>query len=199
MIHVQEKPEPASFDAQVRQPGLTWLNKESIDLDQPVPPKTEIKACWRACLDDLYRSYDGYCAYLAVFFERTTGVGTVDHFVAKSKRADQAYEWKNYRLACSRMNSRKRDYEDVIDPFHVLEGDFYLELISGRIFANPGLVDERKSKINDSIVRLGLDDVWNREMRARYYQEYRQGYYNEDFLKRRSPFVWKEANRQGLL
>lgn len=199
MIRVQEKPEPASFEAAVRTPGLAWLNENGIALDQPVPPKVKMKAYWRECLDDLYREYEGYCAYLAVFFERTTGGGTVDHFVAKSKRADQAYEWKNYRLACSRMNSRKREYEDVIDPFEAQDDYFHLEVVSGRIFPNPQLSSSELARIEDTIKRLGLDDAWNREMRARHYQEYRQGDYTEDFLKRRSPFVWKEANRQGLL
>lgn len=199
MIRVTEKPEPSSFDAEVRKPGLDWLVRKGVPLDKAVPPKTALKPCWRACLDDLYTSYEGYCAYLAVFFERTTGGGTVDHFVPKSKRADQAYEWKNYRLACSRMNSRKSDYENVIDPFEANEGDFYLELVSGRIFANPRLSALEKNRVDETITRLGLDDPWNREMRARHYQEYFQGDYSEDFFKRRSPFVWKEAQRQGLL
>ena len=39
----------------------------------------------------------------------------------------------------------------------------------------------------------------NREMRARHYQEYRTGQYTAEFLEKRSPFVWAEAQRQGLL
>ena len=199
MIRVDKKPEPKSFDAAVRRPGLAWLREKGIALDQPVPPKTKLKAYWRKCLDDLYREYEGYCAYLAVFFERTTGGGTVDHFVAKSKSADQAYEWGNFRLACSRMNSRKSDFEDVIDPFEANDGDFHLELVSGRIFPNPLLPTAKKEKLGETIKRLGLDDGWNREMRARHYEEYCQGDFTESFLRRRSPFVWKEANRQELL
>jgi len=37
MIPVAEKPEPAVFDDQVRQPGLKWLQANSVALDQPPP------------------------------------------------------------------------------------------------------------------------------------------------------------------
>jgi uncharacterized protein (TIGR02646 family) len=199
MIHVAAQPEPASFDIEVRQKGLAWLRKRKIVLDQPLPPKTTIEPYWRHCLDDMHASYDGCCAYLAVFFERVTGGGSVDHFIAKSQRADLAYEWSNYRLACSRMNSRKREYDDVLDPFVIETGWFHLEPVSGRIFPDPQLPDEQRQAVQATIDRLGLDDAGNREMRARHYQEYREGFYTAEFLKKRSPFVWMEANRQGLL
>ena len=199
MIHVAAQPEPAAFDSEVRQKGLAWLRKKKIALDQPMPPKTTVEPYWRHCLNDMHDNYKGCCAYLAVFFERVTGGGSVDHFIAKSQRADLAYEWSNYRLACSRMNSRKRSYEDVLDPFELENGWFHLEPVSGRIFPDPRLPDDRQQAVLATINRLGLDDTRNREMRARHYQEYREGFYTADFLKKRSPFVWMEANRQGLL
>ena len=199
MIHVEAQKEPASFDAEVRQKGLAYLKKQGIPLNQPIPPNTKIEPYWRACLSDLYQSHHGICAYLAVFFERVTGGGSVDHFIAKSKRAALAYEWSNYRLACSTMNSRKRDYEDVLDPFEIEDGWFHLELISGTIYPNPHLSKELQTRLAATIKRLGLDDPGNREMRARHYQEYLQEYYNEAFLKKRSPFVWYESQRQNLL
>lgn len=199
MIHVTAQPEPATFDTVVRQKGLAWLRRKRIALDQPLPSNTTIEPYWRLCLDDLHTTYDGCCAYLAIFFERVTGGGSVDHFIAKSQRADLAYEWSNYRLACSRMNSRKREYDDVLDPFEIETGWFHIELVSGRIFPNPNLLPNQKDAVQATIDRLGLDDPGNREMRARHYQEYRQGLYTADFLKRRSPFVWSEANRQWIL
>jgi uncharacterized protein (TIGR02646 family) len=199
MIHVVSQPEPASFDAEVRQKGLAWLRKKKIALDQPLPTKTTIEPYWRDCLDEMHSSYNGCCAYLAVFFERVTGGGSVDHFIAKSKRADLAYEWDNYRLACSRMNSRKREYDDVLDPFEVETGWFHLEPVTGHIYPNPHLPAEQKQTVQATIDRLGLDDAGNQEMRARHYQEYREGNYTADFLLKRSPLVWREAQRQGLL
>jgi uncharacterized protein (TIGR02646 family) len=158
-----------------------------------------IEPYWRHCLDEMHVSYDGCCAYLAVFFERVTGGGSVDHFIAISQRADLAYEWSNYRLACSRMNSRKREFDDVLDPFEVEDGWFHLEPVSGRIFPNPQLPDDQQRAVKATIDRLGLDDAGNREMRARHYQEYREGFYTAEFLKKRSPFVWMEIDRQDLL
>jgi uncharacterized protein (TIGR02646 family) len=199
MIHVDAKPEPASFDVEVRQKGLAWLLKKGIAMDQPLPANTTIVPYWRHCLDDMHTTYDGCCAYLAIFFERVTGGGSVDHFVAKSQRADLAYEWSNYRLACSRMNSRKREYDDVLDPFEVETGWFHLELVSGRIFPNPNLQPAQKDAVQTTIDRLGLDDPGNREVRARHFQNWFEKGYPVDYLRSYSPFVWYEATRQGLL
>jgi len=198
MIPVTLQPEPINFDKNVRQKGLADLAKKGISLTGPVPPKTKITPHWRACLDDLYRSYDGCCAYLGVSFERTTGAGSVDHFIAKSQLAGKAYEWDNYRLACSVMNSRKRAFDDVLDPFSIGPGWFHLELFSGRVFPNPSLTTPIKQEVQATIDRLKLDDPGNREMRARHFLEYISHEYTDSFLERRSPFVWYEAHRQGL-
>ncbi|MDX2030909.1 MAG: hypothetical protein SF339_09590 [Blastocatellia bacterium] len=199
MIRVTAQPEPADFDRKVRQRGLAHLNRRNILLHQPLPPKAKIQPYWRDCLDDLYQVYQGTCAYLCVHFERVIGGGSVDHFIAKSQSADQAYEWGNYRLACRSMNSRKLEYDDVLDPFTIRTGWFQLELVSGRIYPKPRLQAATRIKVEKTIERLGLDDAGNREMRARHYQYYCQGRYPADFLKEHSPFVWFEADRQGLL
>lgn len=199
MIPVRPKPEPEAFDKKVRKKGLRYLRIKGIVLDRALPEGTKLYPYWRDCLDDLYSSYHGLCAYLGVFFERVTGGGSVDHFIAKSKRAGLAYDWSNYRLACSTMNSRKRAFGDVLDPFEIRVDMFYLELVSGRIYQNPGLSPEDMKSVTGTINRLGLDDPICREMRARHYQQYREGLYTKDFLEKYSPFVWYEANRQGLL
>lgn len=199
MIHVDAQPEPAGFNKDVRQKGLAHLRQKGIALDQPLPPKAKITPYWQACLDDLHSSYQGVCAYLAVFIERITGGVSADHFIAKSRLAGLAYEWTNYRLACSTINSRKREYDDVLDPFVIGADWFHLEIVSGRIYPNPRLTDAQRAAVQATIDRLDLDDADCRELRARHYQEYREGYYTSDFLSRRSPFVHSEAARQGLL
>ncbi|WMC11484.1 hypothetical protein PU634_03745 [Oceanimonas pelagia] len=199
MLHVTPQPEPADFDAEVRQKGLAHLKKAGIDINQPLPEGTQLQPYWRACLPALYESYQGICAYLAIHFERITGAGSVDHFVAKSARPEQAYEWSNYRLACSRMNSRKNDYDDVLDPFVIENGLFRLELISGHIYPNPELQSPLLDEVDTCIQRLKLDDEGCKEVRARHFSDYIQGFYTAEFLKQRSPFVWFEAHRQGLL
>jgi hypothetical protein len=199
MIHVNAQPEPAAFNTEVRLKGLAHLNKKDYQLDQPLPPNADIEPYWRACLTDLHNSYGGVCAYLCVFFERVMGGGSVDHFIAKSTNAGLAYEWENYRLACSTMNSRKREYSDVLDPFVLAPDLFRLQLSTGHIYPNPRLNALPMRLVEETIERLGLDDPQCRELRARWYQDYLEHALPSVYLKSKAPFVWYEANRQGLL
>lgn len=200
MIPVAPRPEPPNFDALVRNPGIRWKAENNLDLHQPPPRGKIVQPYWRACLGDLYREYNGICAYLAVHFERTTGAGSVDHFAAKSRvKLSDAYEWDNYRLVCLSLNRNKREFDDVLDPFQLAVETFHLELVTGRIFPNPSYSATSRRHAEKTIRRLHLDDPNPREMRARHYQEYCEGEYTNQYLQRRSPFVWYEANRQGLL
>ena len=199
MIPVAFQPEPAAFDAEVRQIGLAHLNIKGLPLDQPLPPKADLQPYWRACLNDLHRAYGGVCAYLGVFFERVMGGGSVDHFIAKSASAGLAYEWSNYRLACSTMNSRKREFSDVLDPLYLASDLFRLQLSTGHVYPNQNLHAVPMRLVEETIERLGLDDPQCRELRARWYQEYLEHKLPSVYLKSKSPFVWAEANRQGLL
>jgi uncharacterized protein (TIGR02646 family) len=205
VIPVTERPPPPLFDERVRKPGLHWLEDHDVSLDTHLEPGTKIHPYWRECLDELHAGYGGVCAYLCVFVERCTGGASTDHFVAKSRRARLAYEWSNYRLACATMNSRKRDFEDVLDPFTLAPGTFRLELVTGRIYPSPDLKDVDGDAAKATIERLGLDEPECREMRSRRFRDYVQarGLVSNDAaehqLRRYSPFVWLEATRQGLL
>jgi hypothetical protein len=200
VIRVHPQPEPLDFVRRVRQPGLAWIHEKGLDPDQPAPAKTEIKACWRACLDDLHTAYSGICAYLCVFIERETGGTAVEHFVARSRtKLSLAYEWNNYRLACAMMNSRKLTYDDVLDPFTIPDGMFHLELVTVRIFPDPNLAAADRQRVQKTIARLKLDSPGCRAMRARHLQDCLEGHYTAAFLRRQSPFVWAEAARQGVL
>lgn len=199
MIPVQPQPEPADFDQKVRARGVRSLRTKVIDPTRPLPPGKKLSPFWRDCLDDLHRVYDGICAYLAVYIERAVGGVTADHFVAKSQLPGQAYEWSNFRLASAIVNGRKCDFNDVLDPFLLPPDCFHVELVTGHVYANPALDPATKAKVAKTIERIGLDSAINREMRARHYQEYRQGEYTKAFLQRRSPFVYREAQRQLLL
>ena len=199
VIPVTYQPPPITFDGKVRQPGLAWLKKNNLDLSQPLPSGTKPHPYWRECLDDLHSSYQGICAYLAVFIERATGEVTTDHFVAKSSKAELIYEWSNYRLACMAMNARKRAFDDVLDPFKLPADMFRLELASGRIFVNPDMTGNFVREARLTIKRLKLDSSINRDLRARHFQYYAHSSINSDHLRKTSPFVWYEARRQGLL
>lgn len=199
MIPVTPQVEPAAFDAEVRVPGNAWLAAKALNLAAPLPKGTKPPAFWRECLDDLHTLYGGVCAYLAVYMERATGAASVDHFVPKSAAAGQTYEWSNYRLACHAMNARKRAFDDVLDPFVMPADVFRLELVSGRIFVNSSITGQLLLDAIATIDRLRLDSSSHREIRARHYQQYIQNDISSNHLRKMSPFVWHEANRQGLL
>ena len=199
MIRVQEKPEPEVFHATVRVKGQRYFLSKGIDPQNPLPEGVKLNPYWRDCLDDLYHAYDGVCAYLAIYFERAAGAATVDHFIAKSSNPALAYEWSNYRLACSMMNTRKNDYDDVLDPFLIEDGWFHLDFLSGSVFPNPNLSDDEKKLVSDTISRLHLDNEENRGIRIRHFQYYLDQSIDQDHLRKTSPFVWLEAQRQELL
>ena len=199
MIPVALKPEPPDFDVAVRQKGLRWLRKKKIPLHKKLPAKTVLYPYWRAGLKALHESYDGVCAYLAVYLEHVTGASSVDHFVAKSKTAGLAYEWANYRLACRTMNARKCDFDTVLDPIGLTDGTFRLVLLTGEIYPNPNLSGPALKAARDTIDILGLDDKGCRKMRAKHYLDFVNRDISAKYLKEYSPFVYCEAERQGLL
>src|SRR5688572_21693675 len=103
MIPVHLQIEPNDFDRKVRKPGEIFL------ASKPSPKYNEWrgKEYWRLCLSELYEAYSGVCAYCAQWIPLETGVATVDHFEPKATAPGLAYEWNNYRLAASKLNSRK--------------------------------------------------------------------------------------------
>jgi len=98
------------------------------------------------------------------------------------------------RLACRDVNGRKSSFDDVLDPFELEPGTFYLVLMTGRIYPNPKLSAPNRQKAEDSILRLGLDRPLVREMRTRHYEELVEG----NRLPKYSPFVWAEIERQRV-
>lgn len=188
MIRVQPRSEPDDFDERVRQPGLRAL---AGGADDPPP-------FWRECALQLWDAYRGICAYLCIFIPRGTALRSVDHFIAKSKRPDLTYEWSNYRLACTLMNSRKREFEDVLDPFAVEDDWFILEFSFLQVLPNPDLDGTTRVRIQTTIDRLKLNDNECRQARETFYKPYLEGRLDFSLLEAWSPFVARELKRQGL-
>lgn len=205
MIPVAQQPEPTlrddgfDFDAKVRRLGNRWLAKHGVLLTEPLPPGLKPKAYWRDCLDQLHSKYGGVCAYLCVYIEREVGGASVDHFVAKSLRADLTYEWSNYRLAATTMNSRKREFADVLDSFDIQQDTFHVNFADGSITPNPALPADCRQRASETVRRLGLDEQPCRKLRLRWFTDFADRQISVDYLRRHSPFVWYEASRQGLL
>lgn len=199
MIPVRRQPEPESFEAEVRRPGLAWLEERGWDLDGPLPSGEELRPFWRAALGELHRRYRGVCAYVCIEIPEVTGARTVDHFVAKSGALRQAYEWSNYRLACQLMNSRKRDFDDVLDPFDLEDETFYLNFANGEVYPNPGLEAARLEQARATVERLHLNGPECTRARLRHFELCFQEEITLSYLQRVSPFVHQEARRQGFL
>jgi hypothetical protein len=187
VIHVEAQPEPDDFDELVRRPGRSALETRRPEL----PPY------WRACLPELRRRYRDVCAYLCVFIPPGTGAPSTEHFAPKSKNRELAYEWSNYRLVCTLMNARKREFEDVLDPFEIPDGLFELDLSFLQVTPSPGLDQPARERVQATIDRLGLNDQECIDARAVYYNPFVEGQLTLELLDRWSPFVaraWRVQN-----
>jgi hypothetical protein len=160
-------------------------------------PAAEFPPYWTKALDDLMEAYAQICAFSCFRIHPVTGAQSVDHMAPKSRAWHQAYEWRNYRLASSLLNARKRDFSAVLDPFEVEDGWFELELVGFQVRPAPGLGPETRAQIVATIERLGLDDF--RASRARDAELYWGGEISFAHLMEESPFVAAELRRQGRL
>lgn len=198
MIPVVLQNEPGDFDVKVRQKGHAWLVAQGLALGSPLPKKTELPTYWSSSNKALWDAYGGVCAYLAIYFEWVTGASSTDHFVAKSKDAGQAYEWSNYRLSCLGPNRNKNKFDDVLDPIGLAADTFELNLASGEISPSSHLGKAATALARKTIKRLKLGSAEHNEMRQRHFRQYLR-HRDAQTLKELSPFVWYEAQRQGLL
>ncbi|WP_147443700.1 hypothetical protein [Corallococcus sicarius] len=217
MIPVKKEPEPRppdfDFDQRVRQPGLSALAElagksptvtrrgRRIRKRAASPAVLRDYAYWTRALDALHEAYGGICAY-SCFYIEPVGGPTVDHFVALAAPGlAQAYEWDNYRLACSLMNTHKNKFSDVLDPFHIQDGWFTLNLATFKVEPAPELDEPLLSQVKATISRLQLD--------SREVSKTHEGWFNAyflpkggqrvpfSFLERRAPFLARELRRQG--
>lgn len=213
MIKVALAPEPPTFEELVRRPGLRALAEMVGESPVPrrptgrafkkiaarrseIPPKG-FPPYWTHALEDLMEAYHCVCAYSCFRIHPVTGGRSVDHMAPRSLAWDLVYEWTNYRLACSRINSRKRDYLDVLDPFDVEDGWFVLELVGFQVRPAPHLPEEIRDQVQTTIDRLMLNDF--RRDRERDAENYWAGLISFEILQEESPFVAKELRRQERL
>jgi uncharacterized protein (TIGR02646 family) len=199
MIPVVLAAEPATFDATVRQPGLNWLQAKGYAGMAALPPKAKISAYWTRCLPDMMSAYSSVCAYASLRIAPVTGAQSADHFAPKSRAVADAYEWTNYRLACSKMNARKNNFTDVLDPVGLAPDLFVLDVLTGAIETAPHVMGTLKTDADNTVTRLKLDDGEMRRARLSIIDQYFAEDFNTAFLSRESPFIHGELGRQGLL
>lgn len=196
MIPVRRAPEPANFDADVRQPGIAWLKSH------PKAMPSKFKSFWTKCIPDLALAYNHICAYLAIYFDRPLGADSVDHFIPKSNSAigrQMTYEWDNYRLSCIGKNRKKGTKILPIDPFTMQPESFFIDFSDGRIYVNPSILPVRyREDCDETIKILKLDEQDCRDMRKNFYSDYVNGDVSARYMQSHAPFVWHEICRQGL-
>jgi hypothetical protein len=108
-----------------------------------------------------------------------------------------AYEWANFRLASSKLNSRKGSYRDVLDPFTLADNSFELDFPSLLVKPGRNLVDTDRDKVLTTIERLKLNYESSIKSRFSWLELYCR---NRDFhfLQKTAPFIAYELRRQGL-
>lgn len=186
MIHVERRPEPDQFHARVREPGRQALDEH----------KNPLPSYWTKCLPELLDAYGRICAYSCLYIPGVVGGHSVEHFAPKSKERELAYEWSNYRLVCALMNARKRDFEDVLDPFDIRDDWFELEFVFLQVRPAPNLEASVADAVADTIERLKLNDEQCCTARAVWYEDWKRVPMSDEFMRERSPFVFREAVRQ---
>jgi uncharacterized protein (TIGR02646 family) len=155
---------------------------------------------------------DGFCAYCQSSVSsnhagkrgKDKPPGQIEHFKPKSRFPAQAYDLKNYFLACAACNGTKLDKwarGGYVRPDEGNPGGRFVFTESGGISAGSG-DDQAKNTVED----FGLDDYWlvrHREIAIRTHLDAVRRYMGlpgarlEDFLIRR-PAAFSEAINQSV-
>lgn len=148
MIRCELGPEPSRFDADVRQPGRRWLDRNP-HVRQPRP-------LWRAVVRELAAAFHERCAYLAIRILD----GQVDHFIPCSEDRDLAYEWTNYRYCDPSINSRKSRTRsgELLDPCSIDDAWFEVLLPSLQVSVTERCPPALRARAESTLVRLGIRD-----------------------------------------
>ena len=198
MIHVTAQAEPARFENDVRKPGLEYLKTKKRKA--PTGKEWRSHAYWTKIIPDLYAAYGGICQFSCHWIPRDTGSINVEHFNPKSKFPKLAYEWTNYRLMCGTLNGRKKDYQDVLDPFTINDDMFIIDFPSLLVKPGGGLKAADKTKVNKTIARLRLNDAGTcLHAREHWIRSYCENNITFAYLKGKAPFLARELERQSLV
>lgn len=191
MIRVVPQPEPAAFNAKVRVPGRAFLAR----VPNPNSKQFSKKQFWKEAIQELKTAYNSICAYSCIWIPNNY---SVDHFHPKCVRPDLAYEWSNYRLAHDRINSNKGDSTDVLDPFHIQNGWFTLDIATLWIRPEASLQPSVKAAVLKTLEILRLNDEQWLQMRFDLLDSYLNGDLKMAYLQSKYPFLAAEIQRQGV-
>ncbi|MBL8221500.1 MAG: hypothetical protein JNL62_19855, partial [Bryobacterales bacterium] len=115
------------------------------------------------------------------------------------KYPHEAYEWDNFRLVCSRMNGRKGDHGDVLDPFALPPQTFDLNVLSGEVFVHRNCPPSHRAAAQTTIDRLGLNSPEVCLDRQEYITRTLTSEWSRALAERSCPFLVQCLVEQGLL
>ena len=213
MRRVRRMAEPQEFDKEVRQPGIRCIKertgqpvtgrrrlaqattKDGQPITNPADlPSEEFKEYWTKILPQMRMLWSGICHYSAMYPEGACL--TVDHFVAKTRDWKLAYEWDNYRLAASSVNSAKGNKVGIMDPFDVDDGWFVINAVSFEV--EPGTAIPNREQAEYTIRELKLNSPGLVETRKAWVAAHLEAPMHA-FFERRAPFLYSEMIRQGII
>ncbi len=181
--------EPGNFDTTVRRPGQAFLRR----VPRPNSDQFKKKNYWKEALPHLKTAYRSICAYSSCWVPSSC---SVDHFHPKTTHPALAYEWSNYRLSDAKINNNKGNSADVLDPFHIQQGWFILDIATLRVKPEPTLSAPILAAVERTITILRLnDDDWV-QIRFEIFSQYRNGECAIGFLQK--SFMASEISRQQV-
>ncbi|GEM_PF-368880 len=185
MMKFELQPEPEYFDEKVRKKGNEWLNKNPDVTDTNKYPDH-----WKFCKEDLAKEFNYLCAY-SIIRIRSVDIDTVDHYLSKDNYREQTYEWRNYRYANPKINSRKRKHDNkILDPFEVEDDWFEIQLPDCQLIWTDNLPEDKKEKAELTIKKLKLNNAPDfLNYRQELYYEYIDGDISLNKLKREAPLI----------
>jgi hypothetical protein len=186
VIHFERVPEPAGFDAEVRERGRAWLS------DHPAPARP--RAFWAPYVRHLAAGFRHLCGYTAMHIEE----GTVDHYRSCATHRDLSYEWDNYRYASARLNSIKHTADDrVLDPYEVGDDWFEVQLPSLQLEPTDRIPLGARQRSLFTLERLGLRDgapVIRR--RQAWYEAFLKGRHSLEGLRHCAPLLSRAVEKR---
>jgi hypothetical protein len=198
VIRIPQHPPPGNFNALVRRRGRRFLSRNP----QPTAAEFSRHDYWKKVHGNLYSLYHGICAYCAQWTPRLASprfnYTSIDHFIPKSCEPWLAYEWSNLRLCRARLNLKKGDSLDVVDPLFVADGWFIIDFLTYLIKSNPSAPVWVRWRVERTITRLDLNSNDYVDERINIIRLYVLGRINLSQLHEKYPFIAAEVIRQDF-